>query len=40
MLSGLKNSKFYKNISLKSIVSMSDDGRTTGNLMEKFQEAL
>ena len=40
MLAGLKNSKLSKKISLKSIVSMSDDGRTTWNLMQKFQESL
>jgi 2-phospho-L-lactate transferase/gluconeogenesis factor (CofD/UPF0052 family) len=31
---------FPKDVKISSIVSMSDDGRTTGELMKKFQEEL
>ncbi len=39
MLSGIKNS-FINKIDLKAIVSMSDDGRTTGKLMRAFKADL
>lgn len=40
LLKWLRNSSFFSDISLKSIVSMSDDGRTTGELMWVFEETL
>ena len=38
ILAGLKNSDFFHTIDLSAIVSMSDDGRTTGLLMQQFEE--
>lgn len=38
LLKALKQSQCYSDIALKSIVSMSDDGRTTGKLMKVFEE--
>ena len=40
LLSGIFHSNSYSKIELQSIVSMSDDGRTTGALMNKFENEL
>ena len=37
ILSGLKKSEFFDSVEISAIVSMSDDGRTTGKLMEQFE---
>lgn len=38
LLWALKNAHFFHELHVKSIVSMSDDGRTTGKLMKQFEE--
>jgi len=40
LLSALYENNFHRDFMISSIVSMSDDGRTTGELMRKFRDEL
>ena len=37
LLATLKNSDYFKELEISALVSMSDDGRTTGKLMKQFE---
>ena len=39
VLHTLKNSDFFWELQISSLVSMSDDGRTTGKIMQQFEQA-